>query len=127
MPAFFGLLVLLLAALVLGAGVAGNDGGAHPLGGDFGIAGLQLTGLSVGELFLYGAVVGAVAMLGLSMVLGTFSRRVARHRSRSLLRVSHRETDVLRGDRDRLSAQLEERTGLHAAQSLPAAETGSVG
>jgi hypothetical protein len=78
MLAFLGLLVLLLAALVIGTGVSGNGGSSRPLGSDFDIAGLHLTGLSVGELFLYGVVTGAVAVLGLSMVLGTFSRRGSR-------------------------------------------------
>ncbi|WP_412078074.1 hypothetical protein ACLF6K_28985 [Streptomyces xanthophaeus] len=62
-------LVLLIAALVVGvAGVVTNDGSAHELTGEFSVFGYEVTG-STGTLFLYGIVVGAVALLGLSLLL----------------------------------------------------------
>lgn len=62
-------LVLLIAALVVGvAGVVTNDGSAHELTGGFSVFGHEVTG-STGTLFLYGIVVGAVALLGLSLLL----------------------------------------------------------
>ena len=54
-------------------------------------------------------VVGAVGMLGLSMLLGTFNRRSASRRSRSDLTASRRESAVLRDDRDRLTRRLDDR------------------
>lgn len=62
-------LILLIAALVVGvAGVLTNDGAAHELTGGFSVFGYEVTG-STGTLFLYGIVVGAVALLGLSLLL----------------------------------------------------------
>jgi hypothetical protein len=121
MVAILGLLILVVAALVIAAGVSANGGGTHPLGSDFSIAGLHLSGLSVGELFLYGVVVGGLAMLGLSMVLGTFSRRLASHRSRKALTTSRREADGLRLDRERLTQQLDESTHRGAAEPVAGA------
>lgn len=88
------------------SGVLSNMGAAHTLGGDFGVAGLHLSGLSVGQLFLYGIAVGAAAMLGLSMLLGTFSRRMASRGARRDLEGSQRETQALLLDRERLTQQL---------------------
>jgi len=102
-----GLLVLILAAAIAVVGVADNTGGAHPLGGSFDLFGLHLSGLSIGQLFLWGIVVGAVAMLGLSMLLGAFSRRVGSRRSRRELQESQHEVEALRLDRDRLAQQLD--------------------
>jgi len=104
--AILGLLILALSVLAGVSGVLSNMGATHALGTDFGVAGLHLSGLSVGQLFLYGIVVGAVAMLGLSMLLGTFSRRMASRGARRDLKGSQRETQALRLDRERLTEQL---------------------
>ncbi|MEN8650034.1 hypothetical protein ABCR94_05160 [Streptomyces sp. 21So2-11] len=70
-------LLLLITALVVGvAGVVTNDGGAHELTGGFSVFGYEVTG-STGTLFLYGIVVGAVALLGLSLLLAG-ARRTSR-------------------------------------------------
>lgn len=62
-------LILLIAALVVGvAGVVTNDGSAHELTGGFSVFDYDVTG-STGTLFLYGIIVGAVALLGLSLLL----------------------------------------------------------
>jgi hypothetical protein len=120
MIAILGLLVLVIAGVLAAAGVGANSGGAHPLGSDFTVVGLHLSGLSTGQLFLYGIVVGVAAMLGLSMLLGTFSRRMASRGSRRDLRGSLAQTDALRLDRERLTQQLDDERDLRHAQALDA-------
>ena len=61
-----GLVVLLVAVIVGFTGVLTNAGAAHPLTENFSVFGYHVTG-STGTLFLFGIVVGAVAMLGLSV------------------------------------------------------------
>ena len=73
-------LVLLVAAVVVGvAGVLTNHGSAHALNHGFSVLGYHVTG-STGTLFLYGVVVGAVAVLGLSLLLAG-ARRTSRRGS----------------------------------------------
>ncbi|MFE5620934.1 hypothetical protein ACFQ8S_02555 [Streptomyces virginiae] len=77
-------LVILLAAVVVGlAGVFGNTGAEHELGagGDFSLFGYHATG-STGSLFLTGMIVGAVALLGLALVM-IGARRSARRSARA--------------------------------------------
>jgi hypothetical protein len=62
-----GLIVLLAAAIVAIVGVPSNAGAGHPLT-DFSVFGYHLTG-STGTLFLFGIAVGAVASLGLCLLL----------------------------------------------------------
>ena len=70
-------LVILVAAVVAGvAGVLSNAGSGHPLTHHFAVFGYHVTG-STGTLFLYGIVVGALALLGLSVVLAG-ARRTSR-------------------------------------------------
>ncbi|MGW0633765.1 hypothetical protein [Streptomyces sp. NPDC002758] len=106
-------LLILVAAVVIGvAGVLSNSGSAHELTGGFSVFGVDVTG-STGALFLYGIVVGAAALLGLSLLL-TGTRRTAR-RSRTVrrgLKQSRRETaaaeqerGVLINERDSARAQ----------------------
>ena len=57
--------------------------------------------------FLCGVIVGVVAMLGLSMLLGVFTRRLAAHGARRDLKGSQQESTDLRLDRDRLAHQLD--------------------
>ena len=108
MIVIIGLLVLIVAVIVAVAGVTTNSGTAHSLGDHFAIFGRHLTDASTGQLFLYGIVIGIVGMLGLSMLLGAFTRRLASRGSRRELKAARRETEILRSDRDRLSQQLEE-------------------
>ncbi|MGN2636400.1 hypothetical protein ACTD5D_09460 [Nocardia takedensis] len=73
-------LVILLAAVIVGvAGIFGNDGAIHSLGGEFSVFGYHVTG-STGTLFLYGIVVGAVAMLGLAVLFAGARRNSRRAR-----------------------------------------------
>jgi hypothetical protein len=95
-------LVVLLVALIVGLmGVLTNAGPAHPLTENFAVFGYHVTG-STGTLFLFGIVVGAVAMLGLSVLLGGARRTAGRGRdARHELKRSQRETAFLNQDRDR--------------------------
>jgi hypothetical protein len=98
-------LVLLVAAVIAGvAGVLTNGGQGHAVT-HFGVLGYHVTG-STGTLFLYGIVVGALAMLGLSLLLAG-ARRTSRRGSaaRRGLRQSRRETAAVSADRDELIGQ----------------------
>jgi len=98
-------LVFLVAAVVAGvAGVLANSGHTHTVT-HFAVLGYHVTG-STGTLFLYGIVVGALAMLGLSLLLAGARRTSRRGRdARRGLARSHRETAAVRADRDDLISQ----------------------
>lgn len=100
-----GLLILVAALVVALAGVLTNAGSGHALAHGFTVFGYHVTG-STGTLFLYGVVVGAVAIFGLSLVL-TAARRTSRraHTARGELRQSRQVTDAVLGDRDNLISQ----------------------
>jgi hypothetical protein len=101
MIVIFGLVVLLVALIVGLMGGLTNAGPAHPLTENFAVFGDHVTG-STGTLFLFGIVVGAVAMLGLSVLLGGARRTAGRGRdARHDLKRSQRETAFLNQDRDR--------------------------
>ncbi len=93
-----GLVVLVIAVIVGFAGVLANAGAAHPVTENFSVLGYHVTG-STGTLFLFGIVVGAVALLGLSVLLA--GARRGRNARRDLQR-SQRENAFLTQDRDRL-------------------------
>ena len=96
-------LIILVAALVVGvAGVLSNAGSAHALTHGFAVLGYHVTG-STGTLFLYGIVVGALAMLGLSLLLAG-ARRTSRRGSASRrdLEQSRSETAAVSQQRDDL-------------------------
>ena len=94
-------LVVLLAAVIVGfTGVLTNAGPAHPLPENFSLFGYHVTG-STGTLFLFGIVVGAVAMLGLCVLLAGARRTAGRGRdARHELKRSQRETAFLNQERD---------------------------
>ncbi|OEJ35070.1 hypothetical protein [Streptomyces subrutilus] len=98
-------LIILIAALVVGlAGIFGNTGAGHELGagGDFSVFGYHATG-STGSLFLSGMIVGAVALLGLTLVmLGARRSAVRSARARRELNTSRREAAAVAAiDHDR--------------------------
>ena len=101
-------LVILVAAVVAGvAGVLSNSGSGHPLTHPFAVFGYHVTG-STGTLFLYGIVVGALGLLGLSLLLAGARRTSRRGReARRGLRQSRRETAAVSQDRDDLLGQRE--------------------
>lgn len=97
-----GLLVLLVAIVVAVVGMLGNSGAAHPLTESFSVFGYHVAG-STGTLFLFGIVIGAVAMLGLSVLLAGARRTAGRGRdARRDLAQSQRETAFANRDRDTL-------------------------
>jgi len=88
-------------------GVLSNAGSAHALTHGFAVFGYHVTG-STGTLFLYGIVVGALAMLGLSLLLAGVRRTSRRSRAaRRDLEQSRRETAAVSQQRDDLSNQAE--------------------
>ena len=98
-------LVVLVAALIGGvAGVLANGGHAHAMT-HFAVFGYHVTG-STGTLFLYGIVVGALALAGLSVLLAGARRTSRRGRdARRGLAQSRRETAAVSADRDDLIGQ----------------------
>jgi hypothetical protein len=100
-----GLIVVIAAAVIGVAGVLGNRGSGHALVHPFAVFGYHVTG-SAGRLFLYGIVVGAIGLAGLSLLLAG-ARRAARRGSaaRRGLRQSRQETAAVSRDRDDLIDQ----------------------
>ena len=101
-------LVILIAAVFAGmAGVLSNSGSGHALTHPFAVFGYHVTG-STGTLFLYGIVVGALALFGLSLLLAGARRTSRRGReARRGLTQSRRETATASQDRDDLLDQRE--------------------
>jgi hypothetical protein len=79
MMVIVGLVVLFVAVIVGVVGVMGNAGATHPLAENFSVLNYHVTG-STGTLFLSGIVVGAVALLGLSVLLAGARRGAVRSR-----------------------------------------------
>ena len=101
-------LVILVAAVIVGVGgVLGNGGSGHALSHGFALFDYHVTG-STGTLFLYGIVVGAVALFGLSLLLAGARRTSLRSRAaRRGLKQSRRETAAAAQARDDLIDQRE--------------------
>ena len=116
-----GLVVLLVAVIVGFMGVLTNAGPTHPLTENFSVFGYHVTG-STGTLFLFGIVVGAVAMLGLCVLLAGARRTAGRGRdARHELKRSQRETAFLNQERDqRLEHQQVGAASGSAVSSQPA-------
>ena len=99
-----GLVILVAAAIAGVAGVLANGGHAHAVT-HFAVFGYHVTG-STGTLFLYGIVVGALALAGLSLLLAGARRTSRRGRdARRGLAQSRRETAAVSADRDDLRGQ----------------------
>src|ERR1700677_3453096 len=120
-----GLIVLIAAVVIAVAGVLGNGGSGHALVHPFAVFGYHVTG-STGTLFLYGIVVGAVALFGLSLLLAGARRTSRRGRAaRQGLKRSRRETAAASQDRDDL---LEQREAARASTaSTPGNDSPGVG
>ncbi|MFE9485959.1 MULTISPECIES: hypothetical protein [unclassified Streptomyces] len=80
MIVILGLIILIVAVVVAVAGVLTNGGSAHQLTDGFSVFGYHVTG-STGTLFLYGLVVGALAVFGLSLLVGAVRRPSRRSRT----------------------------------------------
>ena len=106
MIVILGLVILLAAGIGGAAGVLANSGHVHAVT-HFAVFGYHVTG-STGTLFLYGIVIGALAMLGLSLLLAGARRTSRRGReARRGLTQSRRETADVSQDRDDLLDQRE--------------------
>ena len=118
-------LVILIAAVVAGvAGVLSNSGSGHALTHHFAVFGYHVTG-STGTLFLYGIVVGALGLLGLSLLLAGARHTSRRGReARSGLTQSRRETAAVSQDRDDLLGQ-RETARAYTASTLGSGPAGS--
>src|ERR1035441_3796193 len=119
-------LVILIAAVAAGvAGVLSNNGSGHPLTHPFAALGYHVTG-STGTLFLYGIVVGALGLLGLSLLLAGARRTSRRGRqARRGLTQSRRETAAASQDRDDLIDQRD--TARAYTASMPGTGAGPAG
>lgn len=102
-----GLIIFGIAALLAVLGVGTNGGSAHSVKGDFALFGQHITGLSTGQLFLFGIVVGLVAAVGLSILRGFFVRGLASRDLQKELKKSRAETATLRAEFDRLNTERE--------------------
>jgi hypothetical protein len=95
-----GLVVLLFAVIAGLLGVLNNAGPAHPLSENFSVLGYHVTG-STGTLFLFGIVIGALAMLGMSVLLAGALRTAGRGRdARRERQRPQREAEFVNRDRD---------------------------
>ena len=96
---------MIVAVIVAVIGALANSGSGHALPHDFAVLGYHVTG-STGTLFLYGIVIGALALLGLSLLLAGARRTSRRGReARRGLAQSRRETAAVSADRDDLAGQ----------------------
>jgi uncharacterized membrane protein YciS (DUF1049 family) len=113
--------VILIAAVIVGVtGVLANSGTGHEFTHGFAVFGYHVTG-STGTLFLYGLVVGAIAMLGLSLLLGGARRTSVRGRTaRRGLAQSKRETAAVSQERDTLIGQRQSAQGDSAQNTATA-------
>ena len=99
MMVIVGLVVLLIGVIVGTVGVLGNAGATHPLAENFSVLGYHVTG-TTGTLFLSGIVVGAVGLLGLSVLLAGARRSAVRGRdARRDLARSQREPGFVKRHR----------------------------
>jgi hypothetical protein len=93
-------MIVIVGLVVVIVGFTGLLTNARPLPENFAVFGYHVTG-STGTLFLFGIVVGAVAMLGLSVLLAGARRTASRGRdARHELKRSRRETAFLNEERD---------------------------
>jgi hypothetical protein len=103
-----GLLLLAGAGLTVLVGFLANNGAEHGIPNGFELFGYDVNS-TTGRLFLYGAIVGVVGMLGLNLLLRGMGRgvkhKVANRRERKTFR---RRTETLQEERDRLAGELEE-------------------
>src|SRR5579863_6811887 len=102
MIVILGLVILVAAVIAAVAGVLANGGHAHAVS-HFTVLGYHVTG-TTGTLFLYGIVVGLLAMGGLSLLAAGRSSRRGRA-ARASLAQSRRETAAVSQHRDDLIRQ----------------------
>src|SRR3954454_24760535 len=94
------LLILACAALAVDA-VMQNGGAIHAT-----VFGHGISGLSVGTLFVAGAVTGLLIALGLALLMGGFGRAARARRERRALRRDSERAVELRAEKERLEEEL---------------------
>jgi uncharacterized protein HemX len=99
-----GLLLILACAAVAVDAVLQNGGAVHAT-----VFGHALSGLSVGTLFVAGAVTGLLFALGLALVMGGVGRASRARRERRALRRQSQHAAELRAENERLEELLAER------------------
>ena len=122
-----GLLLLAGAGLTVLVGFFANNGADHAISGGFELFGYDFNS-STGRLFLFGAIVGVVGMLGLNLLLAGLGRgvkhKVATRRERKTYR---RRTETLQEERDRLADELAEQRAREADYGTDAVKQGDTG
>lgn len=97
-----GLLVVLAAVIVGVVGVVSNAGSEHLLTDGFAVFNYHVTG-STGTVLLYGILIGAVGLAGLSLMLAGATRAAGRGRAaRAELKRTQQGAELVNRDRDRL-------------------------
>lgn len=111
MVVIVGLVVLIFAVIAGFTGVLNNAGPTHRLSENFSLLGYHVTG-STGTLFLFGIVIGGLAMLGMSVLLAGARRTAARGRdARRELKRFHREAAFVNRGHDFGHQPVNEATG----------------
>ena len=96
--------ILLVVCLALGAGIFLSN--SDPVTAE--AFGVSLSGLTLGGLFLTGIVLGALAVLGLGMMMGGAARKRRKHTAHKQdLRSARNEQETLAERNARLEAELE--------------------
>lgn len=90
---------------------------------DASVVGQTLTGVNIGGFFVAGVIVGAAALLGLSLLIAGLRRTRMKARERKHLVRENRGAGEVAAERDRLAAQLEAE---RATRSVPPTATYAV-
>lgn len=90
---------------------------------DASVVGQTLTGVNIGGFFVAGVIVGAAALLGLSLLIAGLRRTRMKARERKHLVRENRGAGQVAAERDRLAAQLEAE---RATRSVPPTATYAV-
>ena len=109
-------LVLLVVCVALGAGIVLSNTDAVSAEA----FGVTLSNVSVGGLFLLGAAVGALAMLGLALMLAGGARKRAKHKAHK------RELRTTEAENARLQDELERTGSVSPYPAGPESHSGAV-
>jgi uncharacterized protein HemX len=114
-------LILVVLCLVLGAGIVLSN--TDPASAE--AFGVSLSNVSIGGLFLLGAALGAVAMLGLGLMLvGAARKRAKKVALKREVQHVRTEQETLAEENARLQAQLEQERSSYPADGTAAADAG---
>ncbi len=109
-------LLILIAAVIIGAVVGLANSGSDHLVTDFTFLGNEISA-STGRLFLYGAALGAAAMLGLNMLLAGLGRGLKNKvKNRREMKDQRHQNESLAAERARLEQELQAERAAHQDQ-----------